>query len=284
MFDPMQEARRVFEKFDADGSGEISWDELDGALRCSGIFMDKEDVEQLKDKFDEDGSGALSFDEFVRVPGVLPAELSNDVFNAQTISFGWNIFTGQDSPAEDIADPVDYDEFGDVQSVMAHCAEHGYGAFVIKDWTVYFKGYALNAKAVWDDSVNVVAEYDDLAECILYVYDGWAYNENTAIAGDAVAEFSNEEGAARRNAREKAAELDAQCLLEASDGTYYVMQLGAADVCDEDGNGIEGVWLEDEGSSTYLWSPDGLNGESFFDEDNGDDNGDEDGEEQGDDE
>jgi len=81
LFDPMQEARNVFEKFDADGSGEVDWRELKEALRCAGCFYSNKQVKRMQKTYDEDGSGALSFEEFIRVPGVLPDDLAEDCFD-----------------------------------------------------------------------------------------------------------------------------------------------------------------------------------------------------------
>lgn len=71
MFDATAEARRVFDQFDKDGSGELSVKELKKALKYNGTFMKKRRLKKLMEKYDEDGSGSLSFDEFVAFPGVL---------------------------------------------------------------------------------------------------------------------------------------------------------------------------------------------------------------------
>ena len=80
LFDPMQEARDVFEKFDADGSGEIEWRELKEALRCAGSYYSNKQIKRMQKTYDEDGSGSLSFEEFIRVPGVLPEGLADQCF------------------------------------------------------------------------------------------------------------------------------------------------------------------------------------------------------------
>mmetsp|Transcript_16122 Transcript_16122/g.20062 ORF Transcript_16122/g.20062 Transcript_16122/m.20062 type:complete len:405 (-) Transcript_16122:81-1295(-) len=68
MFDPLAEARRVFAKFDLDGSGYISQDELSLALRRAGIRVSN--IEEFFEYFDADGSGQISFNEFCAMCGI----------------------------------------------------------------------------------------------------------------------------------------------------------------------------------------------------------------------
>ena len=57
--------KRLFDTFDVDGSGYLSFDELKYMLLCLGISLDDEAIDQLKEEFDDDGNGTLDFDEFV---------------------------------------------------------------------------------------------------------------------------------------------------------------------------------------------------------------------------
>lgn len=72
MFDPLAEARKAFNMFDADGSGTLNIRELNRALLLNGTFLRKPQLQQLMRKYDSDHSGTLSFEEFCRLPGVLP--------------------------------------------------------------------------------------------------------------------------------------------------------------------------------------------------------------------
>ena len=148
---------------------------------------------------------------------------------------------------------------------------------VFKQGIVHFKGSALNSFAVFNDAVNVIADYDELAECILYVYYGWYTYENCSVSGDAAAEFSNEDF---NGVFAKAAELESQCIVDDVDGTMYVMQLAAADVCDEADDLIEGAYVEEEGATLRLWLSKDYNGESFFAEEDGAEEGDQQGDEE----
>ena len=57
--------KRLFDTFDVDGSGYLSFDELKYMLLWLGISLDDEAIDQLKEEFDDDGNGTLDFDEFV---------------------------------------------------------------------------------------------------------------------------------------------------------------------------------------------------------------------------
>lgn len=56
---------RLFTTFDVDNSGYLEFSELQFLLRCLGIFLDDETMEQLREEFDEDGNDLLDFEEFV---------------------------------------------------------------------------------------------------------------------------------------------------------------------------------------------------------------------------
>lgn len=59
------ELKKVFKKFDPDGSGEISWFEFDNALQTWGIVISEEEMGHLMELFDADGSGQIAWAEFV---------------------------------------------------------------------------------------------------------------------------------------------------------------------------------------------------------------------------
>lgn len=59
------ELKKVFRKFDPDGSGEISWFEFDNALSEWGINITEDEMGHLMELFDADGSGQIAWTEFV---------------------------------------------------------------------------------------------------------------------------------------------------------------------------------------------------------------------------
>jgi len=59
------ELKKVFMKFDPDGSGEISWFEFDNALQEMGINITESEMEHLMELFDADGGGSVTWSEFI---------------------------------------------------------------------------------------------------------------------------------------------------------------------------------------------------------------------------
>jgi len=67
LFDAEAEARRVFNYFDQDQSGNMGNKELRKALKYMGLKIDKKTAKMLKRHFDADGDGKLDFDEFLKI-------------------------------------------------------------------------------------------------------------------------------------------------------------------------------------------------------------------------
>ncbi|KAK3261868.1 hypothetical protein CYMTET_29247 [Cymbomonas tetramitiformis] len=59
--------RKWFDSMDADGSGEISADELQDPLMSTGIARNRQEVEYVVSTVDDDGSGEIGFEEFLRL-------------------------------------------------------------------------------------------------------------------------------------------------------------------------------------------------------------------------
>ncbi|KAI3424476.1 hypothetical protein D9Q98_010026 [Chlorella vulgaris] len=64
--DQLQELQDVFSLFDADGSGQLSADELQRALKILGVSMSTAEVELLIKEVDADGDGEISCDELLQ--------------------------------------------------------------------------------------------------------------------------------------------------------------------------------------------------------------------------
>lgn len=58
--------KSTFDKFDADGSGEVSSDELAAMLQSMGMLVQPSILKQMMDEADADKSGEIDFEE-VRV-------------------------------------------------------------------------------------------------------------------------------------------------------------------------------------------------------------------------
>ncbi|CAJ1952062.1 unnamed protein product [Sphenostylis stenocarpa] len=64
-FEDMNELERVFNRFDANGDGKISADELDDVLRTLGSGVSPEDLRRVMNDLDTDRDGFISLPEFV---------------------------------------------------------------------------------------------------------------------------------------------------------------------------------------------------------------------------
>lgn len=64
-FGSLEEARKVFNKFDKNGDGKISADELKDIISALSSKTSPEEVERVMQEIDKDGDGYIDFDEFV---------------------------------------------------------------------------------------------------------------------------------------------------------------------------------------------------------------------------
>ena len=62
-------AKKIFRHYDADGSGELDYDEFKGALKLMGMNIPDDKVEKLLVLLDADGGGKVNIDEFLCILG-----------------------------------------------------------------------------------------------------------------------------------------------------------------------------------------------------------------------
>ena len=84
--------QEVFDLFDKDGDGTINTLEFKVLFRCFGIKLNDDQIEALVNEYDADGSGEIDFDEFCEMMGKLilddgvepELEETYKVFNSDT--------------------------------------------------------------------------------------------------------------------------------------------------------------------------------------------------------
>jgi len=62
-----EELKEAFEKFDADGNGVITLDELKLAMKSVGDELGDEEIQQMMKEADTDGNGSVDFAEFCKM-------------------------------------------------------------------------------------------------------------------------------------------------------------------------------------------------------------------------
>ena len=88
----LAELSEVFDLFDRDGDGTICTNELKVLFRCFGMKLNDEQIGAIAEEFDADGSGEIEFDEFCEMmskvildDGVEPELIETyKVFNSDT--------------------------------------------------------------------------------------------------------------------------------------------------------------------------------------------------------
>jgi C1A family cysteine protease len=77
-FSALHEAKKVFDKFDMDGSGMMDMEELATALMMNSHFVTEEIIEAIKEEREDD---LLSFAEFLEILGIEVPEYSNEEYD-----------------------------------------------------------------------------------------------------------------------------------------------------------------------------------------------------------
>ncbi|XP_050387267.1 probable calcium-binding protein CML27 [Argentina anserina] len=79
---PIEEVQKVFSKFDENGDGLISGDELKNAFRDIGWEMKPEEVKTAMSEFDKDGDGHIDLEEFTALLDGSPStKVLHDAFD-----------------------------------------------------------------------------------------------------------------------------------------------------------------------------------------------------------
>lgn len=64
-FGSMEDIRKIFNKFDKNGDGKISSDEVKDSLKELGVQTTTDQVQYMMQEYDKDGDGYIDLDEFV---------------------------------------------------------------------------------------------------------------------------------------------------------------------------------------------------------------------------
>ena len=62
-----RDLRAAFDRFDRDRSGNLNYAELRKALASVGLTMERKEAKDLLAKYDADGSGEMEFEEFTEL-------------------------------------------------------------------------------------------------------------------------------------------------------------------------------------------------------------------------
>eukprot|EP00116_Pleurobrachia_bachei_P012358 sb/3472620/ len=75
----LKELNNIFSAFDNDGSGSISANEFRYALTKMGIYLSKEDVDDLFFEVDQNGDDNLDIEEFIKLVAILDPRVSQEI-------------------------------------------------------------------------------------------------------------------------------------------------------------------------------------------------------------
>ena len=79
----IENIRKAFRMFDADGSGDIDASELRQCLKQLGMKVDPEVANETLAKYDEDGNGDLGFEEFEKLVAEISSKIAAELYKPQ---------------------------------------------------------------------------------------------------------------------------------------------------------------------------------------------------------
>ena len=114
--------KQIFDQWDADGSGELSPDEVAGAMNACGLKLAAAEVSAIFNNVDVDESGTIDFDEFLEFASIrIPAQLSENLtlffkhldadgsgrLNREEFARGMRVLTGDEVSDVDVDQAFD---------------------------------------------------------------------------------------------------------------------------------------------------------------------------------
>eukprot|EP01012_Entosiphon_sulcatum_P049484 TRINITY_DN6810_c0_g1_i1.p1 TRINITY_DN6810_c0_g1~~TRINITY_DN6810_c0_g1_i1.p1 ORF type:complete len:1139 (-),score=138.44 TRINITY_DN6810_c0_g1_i1:1798-5190(-) len=103
--DTIAECKKIFEKYDSDGSGYIEEDELAIALQDMGFSFSRKDLHRLMEEVDADCSGKIEFDEFLPLTQKQSVTFAADA-KVLRVAKGQHVTTTDSEDEEDLANEV----------------------------------------------------------------------------------------------------------------------------------------------------------------------------------
>merc|ERR1719453_228489 len=70
----IEDARKVFTRFDADNSNSIDKDELAAVMSSMGAYPTADELQAMIDAADTDGNGTVEFEEFLAILSMMPKD------------------------------------------------------------------------------------------------------------------------------------------------------------------------------------------------------------------
>merc|ERR1712166_1368046 len=92
--DELSEFREIFNLVDADGSSEISREELGELISTLGLKASQEELDRMIDEIDMDGDGTIDFDEFCSVM----SHRVSQTYTPDEVKHAFKVFQGDAPP------------------------------------------------------------------------------------------------------------------------------------------------------------------------------------------
>merc|ERR1712205_128046 len=122
--DQVRKLRVAFNAFDTDRSGDISVDEIVGAMGRVGVSVSMDQATVMIKSVDVDGDGLIDFDEFVAMVKELPATESPTDANA---IFGPRFTSSQGEPFRALESMISIADKGLCEVLIQNRTENDYG-------------------------------------------------------------------------------------------------------------------------------------------------------------